>query len=169
MGSSLLTPFLLNDFNPYQNRVWIIVCRKQAEENPEKSWLTVGIPMTYMTNPDPSKPSYLNVVPAPPLRNNKYIQRFRKYKQFKTCFQNVYMNVCTSACRTFPTSRSLLHLPRHHGQLGPANHTVAILVKLLEGFDHIFRRHDTLSRTGPTGPTLVPWWTSRLGGRHWLY
>jgi hypothetical protein len=66
MGSSLLTPFLLNVFNPYQNRVWIIVCRKQAEENPEKSWLTVGIPMTYMTNPDPSKPSYLNVVPAPP-------------------------------------------------------------------------------------------------------
>jgi len=45
MDSSLLTPFLLNDFNPYQNRVWIIVCRKQAEENPEKSWLTVGIPI----------------------------------------------------------------------------------------------------------------------------
>ena len=61
---------------------------------------------------------------------------------------------------TFPTSRSLLHLQRHRGQLGPANHTVAILVKLLEGFDHIFRRHDTLSRERvprvPRVPLLYP-------------
>ena len=54
------------------------------------------------------------------------------------------MNVCRSSCQTFPPSTSLL-LPRDAGQLGAANHTIAILVKLLKGFDHIFCRHDTMN------------------------
>ena len=65
------------------------------------------------------------------------------------------MNVCRSSCQTFPPSTSLL-LPRHAGQLGAANHTIAILVKLLKGFDHIFCRHDTMNTERvPNGPGTI--------------